>query len=115
MPSPEPWEVVHPDPNLHLNGIKWGTEAGVRAGEFTVTLTGHWAVEVRMVGAKGPDVAWGEIAGPIPADTTCVGASAPATSGYVQYDATDDLIRWQGDLAPGQTVTVTLWCGCTIR
>jgi uncharacterized repeat protein (TIGR01451 family) len=56
---------VHPDPNLHLNGIKWQAEAGVRAGEFTVTLTGHWAVEVRMVGAKGPNVAWGEIAGPI--------------------------------------------------
>jgi uncharacterized repeat protein (TIGR01451 family) len=56
---------VHPDPNLCLNGIKWQTGVGVRAGEFTVTLISHSAVEVRMVGAKGPDVAWGEIAGPI--------------------------------------------------
>lgn len=152
--SPEPWEVVHPDPNLHLNGIKWETGTGFQQGEFTVTLTGHWAVGVTGVGAKGPDTAWGEIAGPIceeavqlegektvepavaqpgdvltytlvienegtswaystiltdpiPADTTYVGASAQATSGYVQYDETADLIRWQGNLAPDQTVTVT--------
>jgi uncharacterized repeat protein (TIGR01451 family) len=161
--SPEPWEVVHPDPNLRLNGIKWQTGAGFRAGEFTVTLTGHWAVGVRQVGAKGPDAAWGEIAGPIceeavqleavktvsptvaqpgdvltytivienvgthwaytivltdpiPAGTTYVGASAQATSGYVQYDTPHDLIRWQSDLAPGQTVTVTfmVWVHDTV-
>jgi len=152
--SPEPWELVHPDPNLHLDGIKWQTGAGFRQGVFTVILTAHWAVGVRTVGAKGPDAAWGEIAGPIceeairlegektvdppiaqpgdvltytlvvenvgaywaygvvitdpvPAGTTYVGASAQATSGYVQYDETADWIRWQGDLAPGQTVTVT--------
>ena len=152
--SPEPWEVVHPDPNLRLNGIKWQTGAGFWAGEFTVTLSGHWAVGTRQVGAKGPDEAWGEIAGPIceeavqleaektvdptvaqsgdvltytvvienvgaswaygtvltdpiPAGTTYVGASARATSGYVAYDEDGNLIRWQGDLAPGHTVTVT--------
>jgi uncharacterized repeat protein (TIGR01451 family) len=151
---PEPWEVVHPDPNLRLNGIKWQTGAGFRAGEFTVTLTGHWAVGTRQVGAKGSDEAWGEIAGPIceeavqleaektvdptvakpgdvltytlvienvgtswaygivltdpiPAGTTYVGASAQATSGHVEYRRTDDLIHWQGDLAPRQTITVT--------
>jgi len=152
--SPEPWEVVHPDPNLHLNGIKWETGDEFQQGEFTVTLTGHLAVGITRVGAKGPDVAWGEIAGPvceeavqlegektvdpavaqpgdvltytlvienegaswaytailtdpIPLGTTYVGASAQATSGYVHYDEANDLIHWQGDLAPGQTVTVT--------
>jgi uncharacterized repeat protein (TIGR01451 family) len=152
--SPEPWEVVHPDPNLHLNGIKWETGAGFQQGEFTVTLTGHWAVGVRRVGAKGPDAAWGEIAGPIceeavqlvgqktvdptvaqpgdvltyalaitnagtswaytavltdpiPVSTTYVGASVQAPTGYVEYDEADELIRWQGDLAPGQAVTIT--------
>ena len=152
--SPEPWEVVHPDPNLHLNGIKWQTGAGFQQGEFTVTLTGHWAVGVTGVGAKGPDVAWGEIAGPIceeavqlegektvdptvaqpgdvltytlvienagpspvytavltdpiPYGTTYVGASVQASSGYVQYDEAENLIRWQGDLAPSQMLTIT--------
>jgi uncharacterized repeat protein (TIGR01451 family) len=153
--SPEPWEAVYPDPNLHLNGIKWQTGAGFWRGEFTVTLAGHWAVGVRMVGAKGPDAAWGEIAGPIceppvrlegkktvdpavaqpcdvltytitisnagtarapravyltdpiPPGTTYVGASAQATSGYAGYDEADDLVFWQGELAPSQTVTVT--------
>jgi uncharacterized repeat protein (TIGR01451 family) len=151
---PEPWEVVHPDPNAHLDGIKWGASGLPGIGEFTLTLNGHWAVGVTTVAAKGPDLAYGLIAGPIceeavqlegqkmadpavaqpgdvltytlsfqnastswayavdlndpiPAGTTYVGGSAQATSGHLQYRDDDDQICWQGDLAPGQTVTVT--------
>ena len=48
-----------------MNGIKWGASGLPGAGTFTVTLNGHWAVGVTAVAAKGPDVAWGDIAGPI--------------------------------------------------
>lgn len=64
--SPFPWEVVQPDPNIQLAGIKWETGAGFQSGEFSVTLEGDLAngtVQVQ-VGAKGPDVAIGSIAGP---------------------------------------------------
>lgn len=63
--APEPWEAVHPDPNAGLTGIKWETGAGFQQGEFTVTLTGHWAVGTTQVAAKGPDVAHGLLAGPV--------------------------------------------------
>jgi len=152
--SPEPWEIVRPDPNAGLNGVKWQTGAGFQRGEFAVTVLGHWAVGVTGVAAKSADVAWGEIAGPIceeavllegqkrvdpevaqpgdvltytlvvensgvfgayavaltdpvPGGTTYVGGSAQATGGHIQYDEADDLIRWQGDLSPGQRVTMT--------
>jgi uncharacterized repeat protein (TIGR01451 family) len=150
--APEPWEVVYPDPNAHLDGIKWQTGAGFHQGEFTVTITGHWAVDITAVAAKGPDLAYGLIAGPIcepplelektvdptiaqpgdvltytitvrnvglvwfygavltdtiPVSTTYVGGSAQATSGFIQYDPLESLIRWQGDLAPAQAVTIT--------
>jgi hypothetical protein len=62
--SPTPWEVVQPDPNHHLNGIKWETGAGFESGEFSVTLTGTLTTGTVHVGAKGPDVAIGSIAGP---------------------------------------------------
>jgi hypothetical protein len=62
--SPTPWEVVQPDPNHHLNGIKWETGAGFESGEFSVTLAGELTTGTVHVGAKGPDVAIGSIAGP---------------------------------------------------
>ena len=69
--APSPWEVVQPDPNQHLNGIKWETGAGFESGEFSVTLTGELTTGTVHVGAKGPDVAIGLIAGPACAiDTT---------------------------------------------
>jgi len=71
--SPSPWEVVNPDPNHHLNGIKWETGAGFERGEFSVTLAGDLTSGTVHVGAKGPDVAIGSIAGPvceIPTTTT---------------------------------------------
>lgn len=155
--APEPWEAVHPDPNAHLNGIKWETGAGFQQGEFTVTLTGHWAVGTTQVAAKGPDVAHGLLAGPIcepaeepaalvlrktvfptsaqlgdvltytlqlqnegttlvenvvitdplPLDTTFVDQSLQVSSGAGAYLPAERQIRGQGDLLPGQTVTLT--------
>jgi hypothetical protein len=62
--SPSPWEVVQPDPNIQLNGIKWQTGAGIESGEFSVTLSGDLTSGTVQVGAKGPDVALGQITGP---------------------------------------------------
>jgi hypothetical protein len=62
--SPSPWEVVQPDPNVQLNGIKWQTGAGFESGEFSVTLSGDLTSGTVQVGAKGPDVALGQITGP---------------------------------------------------
>jgi hypothetical protein len=63
--EPEPWEVVNPDPNARLNGIKWQTGAGFVRGEFSVTLLGTPAAGPVLVAAKGPDVERGVIAGPL--------------------------------------------------
>jgi hypothetical protein len=62
--TPEPWERVHPDPNAHLDGIKWQTGGGFEAGIFTVKLRGCPPVKGTQVAAKGPDVDWGFIKGP---------------------------------------------------
>ncbi|HSO18718.1 MAG TPA: putative metal-binding motif-containing protein, partial [Desulfosarcina sp.] len=62
--SPEPNELVNPDPNAGLSGIKWQTGAGFEIGIFEVTLNAHWEISVVNVAAKGPDVAQGEISGP---------------------------------------------------
>jgi hypothetical protein len=61
---PSPWEVVNPDPNHHINGIKWETGTGFQSGVFSVTLTGDLMAGTVQVGAKGPDVAIGLVAGP---------------------------------------------------
>jgi hypothetical protein len=63
--SPSPWEEVHPDPNLHLNGIKWDVGAGFERGEFSVVLSGELSLGITQVGAKGPDIATGFISGPV--------------------------------------------------
>lgn len=63
--SPEPWEFVNPDPNAQLTGIKWQTGAGFERGVFTVKLKGWPPIGVTDVAAKGPDLAYGEIVGPV--------------------------------------------------
>lgn len=63
--SPPPWEIVHPDPNYQLDGIKWETGAGFRSGEFSMVLTGELMPGMVRVGVKGPDVTIGMITGPI--------------------------------------------------
>ncbi len=152
--APEPWELVHPDPNAQLNGIKWEAGAGFQAGEFVFTLSEQWAVGATRVAAKGPDVAFGTIAGPIcerpldlaldkvanvataspgdvvtytislrnvgttmaealvltdtiPLGTTFVENSLHVTAGFAQFRADGNLVFWQGDLAPGQLLTMT--------
>lgn len=57
-------EVVNPDPNAQISGIKWQTGAGFTQGEFTVTLSGQITTGVVNVAAKGPNVVRGAIAGP---------------------------------------------------
>ncbi|NUM45204.1 MAG: DUF11 domain-containing protein [Anaerolineales bacterium] len=62
--TPESWWLEYPDPNIGLNGIKW-QGAGVQgSAEFSVTLDKYWVVGTNHVGAKGPDVAIGLLAGP---------------------------------------------------
>jgi uncharacterized repeat protein (TIGR01451 family) len=151
--TPSPWWLEYPDPNFGLNGIKW-QGAGVQgSAEFTVTLDEYWLVGTNHVGAKGPDVAIGLLAGPscnqdvldlnkhvtptiaqpgdvltytitltniasitlsdvvvtdtIPMGTTYVDHSLRVNHGFGHYIAADNLIKWQGDMMPGQTVTIT--------
>jgi hypothetical protein len=70
--GPEPWEIVDPDPNALLSGIKWETGDSFEQGEFWVQLDTSGQSGVTNVAAKGPDVAWGEIAGP-----SCVEGEPP--------------------------------------
>jgi hypothetical protein len=62
--SPGGYELVHPDPNANLNGIKWEVADDFESGDFSVTLDAHWNEGIVLVAAKGPRVALGELAGP---------------------------------------------------
>lgn len=68
--SPSPWEVVQPDPNYQIDGIKWETGAGFRGGEFSVVLSGELTSGPVRFGVKGPDVSIGVTEGPICEATT---------------------------------------------
>lgn len=57
-------ELVNPDPNAQISGIKWQPGGGFVQGEFSVTLNRQVSVAVVDVAAKGPDVVRGTIAGP---------------------------------------------------
>jgi hypothetical protein len=85
------YELVDPDPNAGLIGIKWETEEEFESGEFVVTLDGHWVEGSVNVAAKGPDVAWGLIAGPIcqeDDDSIVVGGSDQGISISITIDTT---------------------------
>ncbi|CAA9229103.1 FOG: PKD repeat [uncultured Coleofasciculus sp.] len=56
-------EIVNPDPNAKLSGIKWQPGGGFEQGEFSVTLEGKWTVGSINVAVKGPDVASGVVGG----------------------------------------------------
>ena len=77
--SPSPWEVVHPDPNFQLDGIKWQTGTDFQSGEFSVVLSGELMSGTVQVGVKGPDVAIGVIEGPA-CDVTTVTPTATQTT-----------------------------------
>lgn len=68
--TPSPWEIVHPDPNFQLDGIKWEVDDAFQEGTFSVTLEGELITGPTRVGAKGPDVAIGVIKGPVCAQPT---------------------------------------------
>jgi hypothetical protein len=70
--GPEPWEIVDPDPNAQLSGVKWETGDSFEQGGFWVTLETGGQVGVTNVAAKGPKVSWGQIAGP-----SCVEGEPP--------------------------------------
>jgi hypothetical protein len=84
--DPEPWETVHPDPNAQLSGIKWETGDGFEAGDFWVSLAGEWAVGETQVAAKGPDMAFGTIAGPSCEQNRAPVAVDDAVSTYVNRE-----------------------------
>jgi hypothetical protein len=88
--SPSPWEVVQPDPNFHLNGIKWETGTGFQSGDFSVTLTGDLTAGTVGVGVKGPDVAIGSIGGPacdVPATGTPTITMTPTVTPTIDLTA----------------------------
>jgi hypothetical protein len=100
--APSPWEVVHPDPNIQLNGIKWQTGAGFESGEFSVTLSGDLTTGTVSVGAKGPDVAIGQIIGPacdVPTTTTPTVTFTPSPTATLATDIAPTLT-----LEPSSTV-----------
>lgn len=70
--SPKPNEVVHPDPNAKLIGVKWETGDGFSSGEFAVTVSGPARADTIRFAVKGPDVVLGETTGP-----RCGDAAAP--------------------------------------
>ena len=74
-------EVVNPDPNAQISGIKWQPGGGFIEGEFSVTLEGSLQVGSIQIAAKGPDVVRGTLSGPI-----CGGSS----SGSVIIDIDDE-------------------------
>ena len=78
--SPSPWEIVHPDPNFHFNGIKWQTGAGFQSGEFSVILSGELTTGMVKYGVKGPDVFIGLVEGPVCELTTSTPTTTPSTS-----------------------------------
>jgi hypothetical protein len=65
----EPYELVDPDPNADLTGIKWETSGfggdDFESGVFTVTIRGVVSMGTVAVAAKGPKVAWAEVTGPV--------------------------------------------------
>lgn len=89
--SPLPWEIVHPDPNYQLNGIKWQTGTGFQSGEFSVVLSGELMSGIVQVGVKGPDVAIGEIAGPA-CDVTTITSTVTVTPSTITPTVTQTAI-----------------------
>jgi hypothetical protein len=58
------YEIVSPDPNSQLYGVKWETGGGFSDGLFTITTTGATRGAIKFA-TKGPKVAYGVVDGPI--------------------------------------------------
>jgi hypothetical protein len=63
--SRSPWEIVHPDPNYHFDGIKWQTGTDFQSGEFSIVLSGELTTGMVRYGVKGPAVSIGLVEGPV--------------------------------------------------
>jgi hypothetical protein len=83
--GPKPWEIVDPDPNALLSGVKWETKAKFEEGQFWVRLQTSGIVALTNVAVKGPDVAFGQIAGP-----SCIEAPPPEDPPDDPEDPPDD-------------------------
>jgi hypothetical protein len=57
-------ELVNPDPNARISGIKWQPGGGFVQGEFAVTLNGRFAAGSIEIAVKGPDVSRAVLIGP---------------------------------------------------
>lgn len=103
--SPSAWEVVQPDPNYQLNGIKWETGAGFRSGEFSVVLSGDLMSGEVYFGVKGPDVAIGTTEGPTckVTTTTPTVTTTPETM-TPTFTPTVESIATPTETAPAPTV-----------
>jgi hypothetical protein len=100
--GPEPWEIVDPDPNLELSGVKWETGDGFQQGQFWVELDSQGQPGPTSVAAKGPDVAFGEITG-----FTCVEAQPPEPPPPLgQDDVEPPTVEWIEPVQQGETYTL---------
>ena len=62
--TPAPNEIVNPDPESGINGVRWMLGPDFTTGEFAVTLTNASRVRFVNVAVKGDEVLSGRIAGP---------------------------------------------------
>jgi len=99
--SPLPWEVVHPDPNYHFDGIKWQTGTDFQSGDFAVVIYGELINGIVQVGVKGPNVATEMIEGPN-CKVTTITPTVTTTPGTVT--PTEENIPLPTQTAPAPTV-----------
>ncbi|MDM8517097.1 SdrD B-like domain-containing protein, partial [Desulfobacterales bacterium HSG16] len=115
------FELISPDPNTGLSGIKWDVDDQFESGNFSITLDRHWQQGIVEVAAKGgSDIGAGQIVGPVchegeltdiyftnsvPAYTTLVAGSVKSSRGTV--DDGDPFKISINDFAPDETATIT--------
>jgi hypothetical protein len=63
--SPAHWELIGPDMQSQISGIKWQTGSGFQDGEFSVTLTGNLQKGMTRAGVEGQNISIGSMEGPV--------------------------------------------------
>ncbi len=63
--SPGHWEIISPDMQSQISGIKWQTGADFQDGEFSVTLTGNLQKGMTRAGMEGQNISIGSMEGPV--------------------------------------------------
>lgn len=71
--SPGPWEIVSPELDDQISGIRWQTGTDFQNGEFSVILTGDLEKGMTRAGVEGQDLSVGRIDGPV-----CKDLSSPS-------------------------------------